>query len=113
MKKLIILSLLFFVVAAGLCEEVTATTTPQSITPDSTYGTMWKVSVINLSDETVYVRRNIRTNEFNAATCIPVTKDIPYNSPTPGAGKIPSSTVGNIVVATTNGTANVIIAFDK
>ena len=117
MKK-VIMALVFVALMAqakyiwvGSGQKVTATTTPQVVnctTNSVDYG--YTCSIQNLGTNTVFVQLGTSTNGFVAAEAIPVN-GVPFSFDTPH-NETKSRQIFGVVVATTNGTAEINVAFN-
>jgi hypothetical protein len=98
MKKLI--TCLALVGCAVLAEEITVTTNAVSVVP--VFGTAEHCSLINTTDEKVYLMPNATAMVISNA--IPLIRGFPYTVEAP--------LIYNILLATTNGTSPVVVAFE-
>ena len=94
----------------GAGTTVSATTTPQVVavsTNSSDYA--YSCSVQNLGSETVYVQLGTSTNGFVASEAVPVN-GVPFSFSLNNEDK--SRQIYGVIVATTNETASVNVAFN-
>lgn len=112
MKK-IILALTLLLVSVALCEQITVTTNATSISVPTAFGAIKMVSVHNTGTNVVFFRKNITAASFATTSAIPIAAGASYTSPITGSASGRSADVGNIVLATTNGTSVASVAFDN
>ena len=111
MKRTLLVALVF-AFATAFAAEVTVTTNATWVAAPPG-GPYWIASVVNLSGEKLYFRKNIPPTALVASNACPISAGYGLTTATPGSGKIQSSQCTGISIKTETGTATADVSFLK